>query len=188
MKQLKPLTSTIVKIALLSAIATVLMYLQFPIFPAADWIRLDFSLVACLIGGFLLGPIEGVIIIAVKILLYLLLHGTYSIGIGELANFVTCASMVLPASLVYLKNKTKKGAIISLAVGSICLIVVATLFNYFVVYPLYFRAFTPAIFEQMSLIKFLLTIGLAFNLISCASNSLITFFVYKRIGNLLKKF
>ena len=60
----------IVKISMLSAVATVLMLLEFPLpFIAPSFYEIDFSEVPALIGAFAMGPLAGVVIEAIKILL-----------------------------------------------------------------------------------------------------------------------
>ena len=55
-------TSKLVKISLLSAIALILRYIEFPIIPAFSWLQFDFSDVPAMLGAFGFGPIAGVII------------------------------------------------------------------------------------------------------------------------------
>jgi riboflavin transporter FmnP len=97
---------TITKIAVLSAVATVLMLFEFPLWFAPPFYRIDLGDVAVLIGGFALGPLAGACIVFLKVLLNLLIDGTITGGVGEFANFVIGCSFVLPAALVYWKRRT----------------------------------------------------------------------------------
>lgn len=45
-------TSKLIKISLLSAIAIILMYFDFPIIPAFPWLKIDLSDVPALLGAF----------------------------------------------------------------------------------------------------------------------------------------
>ena len=74
------------KISVLAAVAAVLMLIEFPLFFAPEFYKLDLSEVAVLIGGFALGPIPAVIIELIKVLLNLALNGTVTGGVGEAAN------------------------------------------------------------------------------------------------------
>ena len=85
-----------VKVSMLSAVSVVLMLFEFPIpFIAPPFYELDFSEVPVLLGAFALGPLAGVVIELLKILLNLLINGTITAGVGEFANFVIGISFVL---------------------------------------------------------------------------------------------
>lgn len=62
-------------IACLSALAFVLMMLEFPIIPVAAYLKLDFSDVPVLLGTLIYGPVSGIIIAAVKCLIHALVYG-----------------------------------------------------------------------------------------------------------------
>ena len=90
------------KIAMLSAAAMVLMLFEFPLpFVAPMFYELDFSEVPVLVGAFALGPVAGIAIEFLKILVNLLINGTITAGVGELANFLVGVSFILPAELIY---------------------------------------------------------------------------------------
>ena len=63
--------SKFVKIALLSAIAVVIMLFEIPLIPLFPWLKMDLSELPVLIGAFAFGPMSGVIIEGLKILLNL---------------------------------------------------------------------------------------------------------------------
>src|SRR5574344_812846 len=109
---------TMVQIAMLSAVATVLMLVEFPLpFIAPSFYELDFSEVPVLIGAFAMGPLAGAIIELIKILLNFVLNGTMTAGVGELANFLMGCAFVVPAGIIYKKSKTKKNAVIGMVTG-----------------------------------------------------------------------
>ena len=87
--------------AMFSAIAMILHLLDFTLPFAPFFYRLDFSELPVLIGAFAFGPVTGVVIEAVKILLKLLIKGTSTAFVGDLANFVIGCSFILPASTIY---------------------------------------------------------------------------------------
>ena len=76
-------------------------------------------------GCFTMGPLAGVAIELVKILLNLVINGTATAGVGELANFLIGCALVLPAAIIYKRMHTRKGAIIGMATGTIFMTVVA---------------------------------------------------------------
>ncbi len=79
--------SYITKVGVLSAVAVILYYLEFPILPAFPWLMIDFSEIPVLLGGFALGPVAGVLIELIKNILHFIFKGATG-GVGELANFL----------------------------------------------------------------------------------------------------
>ena len=53
-------TRQLVTMALLCAIAILLSFVEFPIFPAAPYLKYDASFVAVMVAGFAYGPASGV--------------------------------------------------------------------------------------------------------------------------------
>ena len=100
--------SMLVKTALLGAIAFVLMFLEISVPIVPMWLKLDFSDLPALLAGFALGPVSGMIVQVIKVLLFLLFKGSMSGCIGELGNLLMGISLVLPASLIYARNKSRK--------------------------------------------------------------------------------
>ena len=94
-----------------------------------DSYKLDFSELPVLLCGFYLGPSATVICEGVKILLKLLLKGTSTAFVGDLANFVVGCSLVLPATVFYHTHKSKHSAIIGLAIGTLVMTVFGSAFN-----------------------------------------------------------
>ena len=193
-------THKMIQIAMLGAIATVLMLFEFPMpFLAPSFYELDFSELPVLIGGFAMGPVAGILIEALKILLHLLIKGTHTAFIGELGNFIIGCAMVVPASLIYQKIKTKKGAVIGLVCGTICMALIGAVVNAFLLLPAYGKAFGMPVeaFVEMgaaihssvnSLFRFCLLLVTPFNLVKGAIISVLTMLLYKRISVLLKSF
>jgi riboflavin transporter FmnP len=124
--------------AMLSAVAFVLMFIEFPIpMLIPSFIKLDVSDLPALLGTFALGPVYGVVIELVKNLLHILIKGTTSNGVGELCNFVLGASFAFTAGVFYRRNKSRKGAILGSLVGAVVMALLSVPMNYFVVYPAY---------------------------------------------------
>ena len=189
---------TLAQIAMLGAVATVLMLFEFPLpFIAPPFYELDFSEVPILVGAFAMGPLAGVAIEAIKILLNFVINGTITAGVGEFANFILGCAFLLPASLIYRQKKTKKRAIIGMALGTVIMTVAGCVMNAFVLLPAYGAAFGMPVdaFVQMgaainksinSLFTFaVLAVG-PFNLIKGILDSVIVMLIYKRIRVILK--
>ena len=112
---------TIAQIGMLGAVAMILMKFEIPLPFAPSFYKIDFSEVPVLIGSFAMGPVAGVFIELVKILLKVLIKGSTTAGVGDVANFLIGISFCLPAAVVYKKLHSKKGAIIGMAAGIECI-------------------------------------------------------------------
>ena len=129
---------TTVQIGMLGAVAAVLMLFEFPIpFIAPPFIKMDFSEIPVLIGTFAMGPLAGVFIELLKNLLNLVIHGTTTMGVGELSNFIIGCAFVVPAGLFYKMKKTRANALKGMAAGTLLMAAMGCLTNAFIMFPLY---------------------------------------------------
>ena len=131
----------LVQIGMLSAIAVVLMMFDIPLPFAPTFYKIDLSEVPVLVGCFAMGPMAGVLVELVKILLNLVLTGTQTAGVGEIANFIIGCSFCVPAGLIYRRNRTRKSALIGMVTGTVLMIVIGCFVNAFVLLPTYAAAF-----------------------------------------------
>ena len=194
----KTKVNKLVIMAMLSAVAVVLMYFDFPlVFLAPGFYKLDFSEVPVLIGSFLLGPCAGVIIEAVKVLLHMCLKGTTTAFVGDFANFILGCAYVVPAAVIYHLHKTKKMAVVSLIAGGVILIISGTLLNAFYLLPKYSQLYgmpVSAFIEMGSkingsihnLFSFVALAVAPFNLIKSVIDGVVTFVLYKYLSRHLK--
>lgn len=183
---------------ILSALAAVLMLWQIPVWFAPPFYKLDLSEVVVLLGGYILGPIGGIAIELMKNLLNLLMDGTETAYVGEIANFVMGCSLVFPAAFIYKRKKNGKSAIIGAVVGTVCLMIVSALVNYFVMIPLYSQLYgmpleaivnmgnkvNPAITNLPALIVLAV---LPFNLLKGAISAAVSILLYKALASHLRK-
>ena len=172
-------TKRLVLMALFVALSYVIGFLEFPIFPATPYFKLDFANVFIMLTGFLLGPVEGIIVCALKELLSLI--DSSSGGAGEVANFLMASAFILLPSIVY---QFKKGfKVVAATLAGACLLGTATalVVNRFIVFPLYMGEAAPAVFHQV------FWFAVAFNLIKTVAVSLVTVLLYKRLSVFLKK-
>ena len=128
-------THRIAVTAMLSAAATVLMFLEFPIpFLIPSFVELDFSELPALLAAFSLGPVSGVIVCLVKnVIKGLLFSGT----VGEMCNFLLGICFVIPAGLIYRYKRTRSGALMGALAGAVIMAVCSIPVNYFISYPVY---------------------------------------------------
>ncbi len=179
--------------ALLSAIAFILMFLDFSIPIMPSFIKVDLSELPALIGSFAMGPVCGVLVCLIKNLLHLTITSTG--GVGELSNFVLGAAFVLPAGLIYKHKKNKKNAIIGSFVGAACMALISFPSNYFIVYPVYenfmpmeaiIAAYQMILPSVKNLAQCLLIFNVPFTFVKALLSVVITLFIYKPISPLLK--
>lgn len=184
-------------IGVFSAVSFVLMLLEFPLPFAPSFYKFDFSDMPALVGGFAAGPFAGVMVEFIKILLKLVIKGTSSGFVGEIANFVVGTSFILPATIIYRLHKTRKVALVSCIVGTLFITLVGSLLNAFFLLPAYAVIYGCDInmFVEMgttinpaikNITTFCLLAVAPFNLVKGIVDSVITFALYKHISPILK--
>ena len=167
-------------------------YLKFslPFFPS--FLEINFSDVPALISGFAYGPQVGGWVQIVKVLLKILLTGSSTGYVGEFSDLVLGVIIVLPASFIYKRNRTIKGAVLGMIASCIAHVFFACLINNYVLIPFYIELFFKGDEEillnvcqaAMPSIKevgwpLTLTAILPFNLFKNIIVLIIVFFVYK---------
>ena len=191
-------TKNLTMIAMFSAISAVLMVFEIQLPFSPSFVKFDFSDLPVMLGGFLIGPFAGGIIVFMKILLHFLLNGTTSFFVGDLSNLLLTLSLVLPASFIYQQKKTKKTTIQGLLVSIICTSLLAIIFNLFLIFPLYLKVLNlkmvdlinmihvvnPLVKDGFTMIVFSL---LPFNLFKYSIVSMITMLSYKKLSILFKE-
>lgn len=182
---------------MLGALAGVLMLFDFPLPIAPSFLQMDIAELPCLFAGFFMGPLQGFLVIVVKILVKLVIKGSNTAFVGEFSNLVGSALFVCTAALIYKKNHTKKGAMISMVVSTLIVSVAYVFMNAFVMFPLYSslyglpmeaiigmgNAVNPLVTNELTMMLFCV---FPFNLIKYTIVSLITYLVYKRCANAIR--
>ena len=189
-KHTRALTGT----AMLAAVATILMYMEFPIPIMPGFIKMDISELPALIASFAYGPLSGIAVCLIKNLIKL--PSTSTAAVGELFNFVMGALFVGVAGIVYKKNKTRKGAIIGAVAGAMIMALVSLPYNYFVVYPAYvvmyhlpleaiigmYQAINPNV---NGLLACLVAFNVPFTFAKGMVDALLCFLIYKPLSPIL---
>ena len=180
-------------IGISAAIAAVLHVLDFPLaILAPEFYKLDFSELPVLLCSFYLGPSAGVVCEGMKILLKLLTKGTSTAFVGDFANFVVGCTLVLPAAICYHVKKTKKTALLGLALGTVIMTIFGSLFNAVYLLPKFsvlfglpldqIVAMGSSINGQIHSVSTLVLFSVApLNLLKAAVVSLLTLLLYKRV-------
>lgn len=197
-------SARIAVIAMFSTLAGILYIFNFPIAAAfPSFLEFNFSDIPALIGTFTVGPVAGVIITVVKILIKLVVKGTSTVFVGELSDLVTSCVFAVTAGLIYSKKRTFKGALIGMAAGMAAEVAVAIIFNWLALVPFYVQFFFhgqwqplinmmtplfPSCTKETFYNFYLWASVLPFNVMRCLAAILVTLPVYKRLSNLINRF
>ena len=191
-------TQKIAMVGLFGAISTILMMFEFPVPFAPTFYKLDFSELPVMIVTFAFGPVAGILTEFIKILLKVMFRSTTTAFVGELANFCVGASLILPSSIIYIFNKTRKGALLGSIAGTLTMTVFGSLFNALYLLPKFAHmygmdlgalvgmgsAINPAV---NSLQSFALMIVAPLNLLKGCMISVLTIALYKKFSPILKQ-
>ncbi|MBC5689093.1 ECF transporter S component [Mediterraneibacter sp. NSJ-55] len=187
----------VVQVGMLAALALILMFFEIPLPFAPSFYEIDFSEVPVLIGCFTMGPLAGAAVELVKILLALVLKGTTTAGVGEIANFLIGCALCVPAGIIYKRKRTRKNALIGMALGTLLMTVIGCVINAYVLLPAYSAAFgmplealvdmgTAVNSHITSLPTFVVLAVAPFNLLKGILASGIVFLIYKKISPVFK--
>lgn len=185
--------------AMLSAVAFLLMFIEFPI-PALipTFVKMDISDLPELLAAFSLGPVYGVAVAFLKNLLHILFKGTSSAYVGELCNFLMGAVFSLGAGFIYRRKKSRKSALIGSIAGAVLMAVLSVPLNYFVVYPAYVVCYQLPLdaiigmYQEIrpstnGLLECLMVFNMPFTFVKGMLDVLLCFLIYKPLSPLLHK-
>lgn len=192
-------TRKMAMIGMFSAIAMILHLFDFALPFAPPFYKLDFSELPILVGAFAFGPAAGVMMEFLKILLKLLVKGTTTAFVGDLANFVIGCSFILPASVIYAFGKKKRSAIAGCVVGTLILTVFGTAFNAVYLLPAFSALFGMSMESILqagkavnplatgdSIVNFVVACVAPMNLIKGGFASVVTMLIYKPLSPIIK--
>ena len=176
---------------LLAAMAVILYYIEIPV---VAFYKLDLSTLPAILAGFAMGPVQGIAVIIIKNLVHML--GTSTACVGELADILMSCAFVVPASLYYRCHKNRRSALMAMLLGSVCMVVVAVLVNYFILIPAYqvlmnlplevIIGMGQAVFGFIdNTVKLVIFITAPFNIFKSIVLSFVTYLLYKRVSPLL---
>lgn len=174
-------------IGIFTALAFILSLFDFTLLPGTPvtFLKLDFSNVPVMLGGFALGPVSGIIIAVVKELLHALTIG-HTAFVGEAANVIFVVSYMIVPSIVYKKHKGIKVVIVTLIIGCILQSLVSLPVNYLLTFPAFSLAFGGSWESGHKLFIATWYWALLFNFIKAVIVSVITMIIYKPLSLLIK--
>ena len=185
-------------IAMLGAISALLMiFLELPVPFAPFFYKIDFSELPALIGTFAYGPVAGVFIEFIKIILKLFFKSSSTAFVGELANFAVGCTLILPAALIYQWKKHRTMALIACLAGTLCMTVFGTTFNAIYLLPKFAELYgmplealvkfgTDINSNITDVTSFVILAVAPLNLLKGGLVSLITLVAYKPLSPVLK--
>ena len=175
--------------AMFTAMATVLMYLEFPMPFMPPFLKMDISGVVSLLAAFMFGWGPAVLITLAKDLIHL--PSSTTGGVGQLADFLMISSFSIIASVTYRKLHTKKGALLGLSLGTIAMAIIGVLTNKYMLIPFFSKVMPiEAIIDVSSAINpligsvngYLLFGALPFNIIKGVLLTMLTLLLYKKLS------
>lgn len=172
-------TKKLVSLGMLTALSIVLMlFVRFPLFPSAAYLEYEPMDVPLLISGMHFGPASGFLVVVLSSIIQAFTVSGANGWIGALMHIISSGVLVLVASFIYNKNKTRKNAILGLIAGTIAMTLIMIPANLIITTNLYG--------VPIEVVKAtLFTVTIPFNLLKAGINSVITFIIYKPISNFL---
>ena len=153
-------------IAILSALSFVLMYFDFPLLPAAPFLRIEFSILPVLVGLVVLDLPAALGILLLRSLLKLLLNNQgVSTYIGLPMNIVALGVFVIAFGLIWKEERTAIRFALASLIGVISMTLAMLVLNYVYAVPLYAKFANFDIENILGLSNYLLAMVLPFNLI-----------------------
>ena len=127
----------LIVLALLGTVSLLLFFLNFPLPFLPPYLKIDFSDAPAILAAFIFSPLAGVIVVAIKNILYFIVSGSGD-PIGVAANFLAGVMFTVPVAIIYHKyKKGVKSIVTGLVAGTVVMAIGMTILNYFVVLPLY---------------------------------------------------
>ena len=196
-------TRVITRVAMLAALSYVFYaFIKFPLPFFPPFLEVKFHNLFIILSGLLTGPLGGAMTVIAMIGLKLITINTNTAFVGELTDLIISLSVMLPASLIYLKKHTKMGGVVGILFSFLAWIVSSFLVNWFISVPFYLQAYFGGDAETFvnvlsPYIKnvnadnytmyYLIFAVLPFNALVAFVNTAVCILVYKRISIALKK-
>lgn len=139
--------------AMLAAVAGVLMSLEFSVPMMPPFYKVDFSDVPSVIAVFLMGPVSGICVEVIKLLIKVITVGTNTMYVGELANLIAAFLFVWPLWFLYQKlGANRKAAVEALLLSIVIRTACACFINANITLPLYAKAMSLPLDEVIRMV------------------------------------
>jgi riboflavin transporter FmnP len=156
------------------------MVYEFPLLPAAPYLKYDAGDVPAVLGGLLMGPWAGVVVQVLKNALFAISGKNETGLIGLAANFTAGVGLVVPAALIYRRlGGGVRAALVALVAGTISMTALMAMANAWVFFPLWgIRA---------GVLDLLVRVAIPFNLLKGVLTSLFSLLLYPRVRLLFER-
>lgn len=164
-------TKNLVIISMLMALSFIGFAIQFTI-PMIAPLKFDLSEFFCIIGGLIFGPLVGLLIVAVKVILHYFFFEPEPIG--HIMNFIAVGSMVVVSSLIFRPFREKQNKWMWLIIGIVAGVIVRTAImvpTNFIVLKHWWGSFFP---DAVAAQAFVYGTSIPFNLIQGVASGAIT--------------
>lgn len=165
-------------IAMFTALAYVSVIIAKPIPNVSGFLSYEPKDAIIVIAGLLISPLASALVSLLVSFIEMITISTTG-PYGLIMNVLSTCAFAVPAAWIYHKNRTKKGAVIGLATGVVCMVICMLLWNY-IITPLYMKVDRSVVAGMM------LSVFLPFNLIKGGINAGITLLIYKPIVKALR--
>ena len=172
-------------IAIFTALSFALRFWEIALLPGTPvgFLKLDFSNIFPLLGGFALGPIAGVTIGVLKEVLWMFFSSTG--GVGELANIVMLLPFVLIPSIGYKYHKGIKSVLLFVSIACVCEVIWCFPVNWLLNFPV-FVGFNWEFGMSFFINNYVWGWVMLFNLIKWVVTAVVVMLIYKSISQLIK--
>ena len=179
--------------AMLAAVAGVLMSLEFSVPMMPPFYKVDFSDVPSVIAVFLMGPVSGICVEVIKLLIKLITVGTNTMYVGELANLIAAFLFVWPLWFLYQKlGANRKAAVEALLLSIVIRTACACFINANITLPLYAKAMSLPLDEVIRMVAsvnpaikdlngFIILAAIPFNVLKVGLNYIVGQLLFVRL-------
>ena len=179
--------------AMLAAVAGVLMSLEFSVPMMPPYYKVDFSDVPSVIAVFLMGPVSGICVEVIKLLIKLITVGTNTMYVGELANLIAAFLFVWPLWFLYQKlGANRKAAVEALLLSIVIRTACACFINANITLPLYAKAMSLPLDEVIRMVAsvnpaikdlngFIILATIPFNVLKVGLNYIVGHLLFVRL-------
>lgn len=174
-------TRKLVTMSVLCALSIVLMMLiRFPIIPAATFLEYEPADVPILIGTFMYGPVAGLAMTVVVSVIQAVTVSAAGGWVGLVMHIIATGALVIVSGNIYKNVHSRKGALIALLAGSLCMVLVMIPSNLFFTVKFYGYPYEAVKGLLMPAI-------IPFNAIKALANSIIVLLVYKPLSRFIRR-
>lgn len=162
-------------LAIMVAMAMVLSFVEFALFPTSPWLKYDPSSIIAILAALLYGPGMGC---AVAVLAWV--PRLVTDPLGAFMNIMSVLPVIIVTGAFYRRRLTRKAAIESAIIGSVCAVVVSVALN-IPVMPLFYGVSVESVLALLG------PVLIPFNIIKVVVNSTVALLTYSSLEKLLSQ-